>query len=298
MKSGTPTVSIGLPVYNGENYLRSALESLIRQDYDDFELIISDNASTDLTGEICQAYARKDSRIRYVRNETNLGAAWNWNRVYELGRGKYFKWAAHDDECYPSNLRRCVETLDKASSSVLLVHPRAEVIDSLGAVQGTVPDRLDVRMAKPHQRLAKLLYYFSLGVAEYGLWRTEQLRKLRPNGCLAADRIRLAEVAMWGEIWEIPEVLLRIRIHPQNALSLNKTRQQIQAWYDPRLKDRAAILPYEMAVIIEHWKSVKHVQMSASQKSLCFVLPVIIPPFRWCLRWKGWLMEGLRGVHH
>src|SRR5262245_17750978 len=99
-----PTVSVGVPVYNGERYLDKALSSILRQDFEDFELIISDNASTDGTAEICKAYADKDRRIRYHRNTSNIGAAPNYNQTFEMARGEYFKWCAHDDICYPTFL--------------------------------------------------------------------------------------------------------------------------------------------------------------------------------------------------
>src|SRR3974377_1117825 len=99
-----PKVSIGLPVYNGENYLRLAIDSILTQDYTDFELIISDNASADATQEICREYTARDCRIRYYRNKINIGASGNYNRVFELARGGLFKWAAHDDVHLPAFL--------------------------------------------------------------------------------------------------------------------------------------------------------------------------------------------------
>src|SRR5215212_2547350 len=106
-----PQVSLGVPVYNGEKYLAEALESLLQQDYADFEIIISDNASTDGTEEICRNFAGRDKRIRYYRNETNIGASPNYNRTFELARGRYFKWCAHDDVCLPAFVRRAAEVL-------------------------------------------------------------------------------------------------------------------------------------------------------------------------------------------
>ena len=105
----TPRVSIGLPVYNGEKYLRAALDCILRQDYADFELVICDNASSDGTEAICREYAARDGRIRYTRNETNIGASGNYKRVFELARGEFFKWASHDDTFHPSLVRRCME---------------------------------------------------------------------------------------------------------------------------------------------------------------------------------------------
>src|SRR5689334_17075101 len=96
-----PLLSIGLFVYNGERFIEKALDSILSQTFRDFELIISDNASTDHTGDICQAYAKRDDRIRYYRNQKNMGAGWNVRRVCELATGKYFKWAAADDMLEP-----------------------------------------------------------------------------------------------------------------------------------------------------------------------------------------------------
>src|SRR5215469_16516475 len=120
-----PRVSIGLPVWNGEKYIRSAVDSILRQDYTDFELIISDNASTDATQDICREYAAKDPRIRYYRNEKNIGASANFNRLVELARGELFKWATHDDIHMPGFLGRCIEIIDQAPSTVALVTPKA-----------------------------------------------------------------------------------------------------------------------------------------------------------------------------
>src|SRR5215472_3946539 len=95
--NAAPRLSIGLPVYNGEDYLAESLEALLGQSYEDFELIISDNASTDSTADICRRYEKQDSRIRYVRQPRNIGAGPNHNYVVRHARGELFKWAAHDD---------------------------------------------------------------------------------------------------------------------------------------------------------------------------------------------------------
>ena len=119
MLNHIPRVSIGLPVYNGEEYLAIAIDSLLAQTFADFELIVSDNASTDRTPEICREYAARDSRVQYSRQAVNRGAAWNFNRTFESARGEYFKWHAHDDVCAPTLLERCVEMLDRDRSRVL-----------------------------------------------------------------------------------------------------------------------------------------------------------------------------------
>ena len=97
-----PRVSLAMPVYNGDNFIEEAITSILAPDFDDFELIITDNASADRTEEICRAFAAKDDRVRYHRHEKNLGAAPNYNSGYELARGEYIKWCAHDDNISPN----------------------------------------------------------------------------------------------------------------------------------------------------------------------------------------------------
>ncbi|WP_081588053.1 glycosyltransferase family 2 protein [Gloeocapsa sp. PCC 7428] len=97
INNNRPRISIGMPVYNGEPYLKDAINSILNQTFEDFELIISDNGSTDRTEEICRTIASQDQRVRYYRNEQNLGAGWNFNRVVDLATGEYFRWACHDD---------------------------------------------------------------------------------------------------------------------------------------------------------------------------------------------------------
>ena len=122
-----PRVSIGLPVFNGERYLAPAIGSVLGQDFRDLELIVCDNASTDRTPEICAAYARRDARVRYVRNPRNLGAGPNYDRCFRLARGEYFKWAAHDDRLAPDYLSRTVAALDAAPGAVLCTTGVAEI---------------------------------------------------------------------------------------------------------------------------------------------------------------------------
>src|SRR2546423_5606272 len=118
-----PKVSIGVPVYNGARYLERALGSLAAQDLDDFDVVICDNASSDETEEICKSYVSKDTRFKYYRNQENIGPARNFNRVFELSQGDFFKWAAYDDECHPSMLRKCWMALANAGPEATLAYP-------------------------------------------------------------------------------------------------------------------------------------------------------------------------------
>lgn len=229
-----PRVSIGLPVYNGANYLAEALDSLLAQDFGDFEVLLSDNASTDATAEICAEYAARDARIHWTRNETNLGAARNYNRTFELARGEYFKWAAHDDRLAPSYLRRCVETLDAAPPSVVLCYPQTVLIDASGRESGLHPDRLDIRDPEPHARLNRFMRYVGQCNPVMGLMRSSALRRtglIRTH--IGSDMTLLAELALAGEFWEVPEPLFYRRIHELSSRQGRLSLREVAKWFDP-----------------------------------------------------------------
>ena len=124
-----PRVSIGMPVFNGEAFVSQAIQSLLEQTYVDFELIISDNASTDSTERICRKYALQDSRIRYVRNSENVGLESNFQRVFDLSQGEFFMWAAHDDLWEPEFIEELVELLER-SPDAALAFCRFDIIDA------------------------------------------------------------------------------------------------------------------------------------------------------------------------
>src|SRR6516225_9483787 len=97
MTTRSPQVTVCLPVYNGQNYVGDAIRSVLGQTFEDFELVISDNASTDGTAEICRRAAARDPRVRYFRADTNRGLAWNHNHAFALAGGRYVMWMGHDD---------------------------------------------------------------------------------------------------------------------------------------------------------------------------------------------------------
>ena len=131
--SAVPRLSIGLPVYNGAGLISESIEALLGQSYEDFELIISDNASTDGTGDICRGYAKRDPRIRYIRQPQNIGLNPNHNFVVRQARGELFKMASHDDLYARDLLKRCIDALDEKPEAVL-AHAREARIDKSGNV--------------------------------------------------------------------------------------------------------------------------------------------------------------------
>src|SRR5262249_2568633 len=106
-----PSVSICLPVYNGENYVKQAIASILTQTFGDFELVISDNASSDATQDICQSAAQGDRRVHYHRSDINRGLVGNFNRLAQLANGDYLVWIGHDDVMAKEFIGRCVEAL-------------------------------------------------------------------------------------------------------------------------------------------------------------------------------------------
>ena len=179
----TPLVSIGLPVRDGAEFLEETLRSLLDQTHSDFELILSDNASVDRTPEIARRFAERDPRIRYHRFDENVGAARNYNHVFAMARGRFFKWAAHDDLCLPGFLEQCVEEFARTPAAVV-VYPRVELINARGEVTGTDDPALIVADGRPHVRLRNFFQKIRLANPVFGLMRTDALRQTRLIGSL------------------------------------------------------------------------------------------------------------------
>jgi len=219
MTNNSPRLSIGLPVYNGEKFVREAIESLLAQSFEDFELIICDNASTDTTEEICRAYAALDLRIRYYRNETNIGCAPNFNRVFELSSGEYFKWAASDDLHAEDFLARCIEILDQ-DPTVILCHSQTYLIDEESNFFRRYNISLKTDSPKPQERFHELLAKH-LSYQCYGVIRASALKIVPPMGSYGlADGIFLLRLGLIGKFYEISDRLFFARIHPQQSMSL------------------------------------------------------------------------------
>jgi glycosyltransferase involved in cell wall biosynthesis len=227
-----PRVSIGLPVYNGESQLPHALDSLLAQSLEDFEVVISDNASTDATETICRDYAARDSRIRYHRGETNRGAAWNFNHVLAISGGRYFKWASSNDIHAPHYLSRCVEILE-ARSEVVLCYPKSRLIDEEGAVLRDYEDNLHLPWPEPARRFAAFRERVSLCNAIFGLIRPEILRRTGGLGSYpGSDEVLLGELSLYGQFFEVPERLFYRRLEQQNVIR-NQSVENWQEFFDP-----------------------------------------------------------------
>jgi glycosyltransferase involved in cell wall biosynthesis len=286
----TPLVSIGLPVYNGEKFLRYALDSILAQTFTDFELIISDNASTDATRAICEEYAARDPRVRYFRNERNMGASYNYNRVTELSRGKYIRHASYDDVLAPTNIERCVEVME-ADDGIALCYPQMSRIDEEGHVIDTFTDSLDLPDDDPvlrWRRFHDLCDADKMCDPVFGLFRGSVLKATPVLGRFAsADVILLAEVALRGRVHEVREVLFFERWHAGTSVNANRTPDDRAAWFDPDVRGRWENHLPHYRWLREYIAIIGRAPLSPWQKLSCFAVLV-----RWVRKNKHGLVLG------
>lgn len=236
-----PRLSIGLPVYNAEKYLADCLRNLLDQSFSDFELIISDNGSTDRTREICERAAAGDARVRYHRGESNRGASWNFNRALELARAPYFKWAAYDDRISQGFLEAAVTALD-ARPGIILAYGNTVIIDAEGKEVENRPDGIAIVGERPAVRLREYLHKVGYTNAIYGVMRTETLRHTSGLGAYpGSDVVLLGELAVLGRFEEILSITFYRRIHPQASAPSNPSLSQLAAWWKPGSSGRLVL---------------------------------------------------------
>jgi glycosyltransferase involved in cell wall biosynthesis len=248
MQPRPPLVSIGVPVHNGERFLRRALDSLVSQSFQDWEAIVSDNRSTDGTWAICEEYQARDPRIRLLRQTTNIGAAANFNAVLQAARGSYFKWAAADDELHPEFLQACLAVLER-EPTLDLVHARALLIDEDGGVQAPVNSHgLTLCSTDAVGRCANLLRVCNIDSQVVmqlvmGLFRRSALLRLPPIGnYYGADLTLVFEAVLRGRVGEVDQVLLCFRRHGASSSYRRVPRAaEQQRFYDPRVANRIAV---------------------------------------------------------
>ena len=231
--ASAPLVSIGMPVHNAGRHIGRAIESVLAQTIADFELIISDNASTDGTAAIVQRYLQRDGRIRYRRFETNQGVARNWNAVMRVARGPYFKWLGGSDEMAPELLQRCVQVL-RERADVVLVFGRTRWIGDDGTPQELCEGDFAVPDATPAARFGRVVDALSTNnPINAGLIRTSALRRTRLLGNYpSSDLVLMAELALHGPFELLPQELFRRRRGP-NVSTPDRTPLQVAQMYWP-----------------------------------------------------------------
>src|SRR5712692_7642398 len=278
----TPSVSLGLLVYNGETFLREAIESILAQTYTDFELIISDNASTDGTAPICKDYQARDLRIGYHRNEKNIGAAGNFNRVFSLARGKYFKWVAHDDVYDKKYLAKCVQILDR-HQSVVLCSTDLAIIDEHGNIVKENVDKINTDAETTHERFRALLSNHHCYEMVSGLMRSEAAKLGPPVGSYGhSDGIFLTRLGLLGRFHQIPGRLFYYREHSNASHKVNTTFRDYVVFFDPTKSDKILLPRWRMG--FEYLRSISLFPLSIRERLLCF------------LHMGRWLRESWKGL--
>jgi glycosyltransferase involved in cell wall biosynthesis len=227
-----PVISVGVPVYNGARFLSRAIDSLLGQSFTDLELIISDNASTDSTREICERYAQRDPRVRYFRQPANIGAPENWNFVVRQARGRFFKWASANDYCDGDMLAKCAAVLD-ADRRMVLCYGRTRLIDDADRPVELYDGDLSVLDERPSERYGKVRRCLGLNNAQMGLIRMDVLRHTRlERKYPAGDMVLMAELTLLGPFALLPDVLFYRRMSKE-AASRFLSRAELQQFIDP-----------------------------------------------------------------
>jgi glycosyltransferase involved in cell wall biosynthesis len=272
-------LSIGLPVYNGEYYLEQALDSLLSQTFQDFTLIISDNASTDRTPEICKDYQARDKRIQYFCMDKNYGAAHNFNRAFGLASGEYFKWAAHDDIHAPTFLQQCIDVLDHDPSVVLCYPATAEINDQCEIIR--TPDiKWAFNETQPSLRFRSFLRQYHRCFEFFGVIRTRPLRTTSLLGNYAgADIVLLAELVLRGPFYQLPDRLFLRRNHPGLYKTGSPSRHQRTPWFDTS-KEGQVVFP-AWTSFFGFWKAIRHAPISRHEQWLCYVEMARRARMRW-----------------
>lgn len=234
--SAIPRLSIGLAVYNGEDYLAESIEALLGQTYENFELIISDNASADGTADICRGYAERDSRIRYFRQPRNIGGAPNHNFTINQARGELFKTASHDDLYGRDLLKLCIDALDERPE-VVLAHSWSAAIDESGTVTHIVDYPVNTGAPQAAERFRSMLFD-GWGDDEGGVIRMNVLRKTPLHQSHHfADRTFTTEIGLYGPFYMVPDYLYFRRYHSGQAGARADIRVRCSNM-DPRRKNR------------------------------------------------------------
>ena len=275
MMPDSPKVSIGLPVYNGENYLGEAIESILGQTYQNIEIVITDNASVDRTREICEKYAAVDDRVKYFRNKHNLGAAPNFNKSFEFATGKYFKWMAHDDILVPTFVEKCVTILEE-NPDVVLCYSSTSVINNKGEVIKDYDFSGRTNSPNLQQRFAALLLSSDMCYEIFGLIRSNLLAQTSLMGNFGhGDGVLLSRLSLEGRFYEIPENLLRVRSHEEQSLASyagtdkygRPDYHSYTQWFDSSKKGKL-IFP-NWRILYEFFKTPWQVHLKLSDRAYC-----------------------------
>jgi len=243
-----PRVTIGLPVYNGQDLLPRALRALAAQQLADFDLSISDNCSDDRTEDICRQFASDDPRCRYIRQPRNIGAVANFLFVLEQARTPYFMWAAHDDYWLPEFASANCSVLDSRDDVVLSVS-QMQFVDGDGDVVGLVEPGTEPLLGSARENLVKYLENPAANSRFYGIHRTEVIRKcarLR-RSIWAQDWLIMARTLKFGKHFEVDRCLFHRSARGMSSQAEKLIPQYHKSW----LFQRMPMLPFTWAMLVD-----------------------------------------------
>jgi hypothetical protein len=289
----TARVSIGLPVFNGERFVSSAIESVLAQTFGDFELIVSDNGSTDATPEIVARYASADERIRVLRHAETKGARWNFYTAFGAARGELFAWLASDDEWAPTFLERCVEALD-AEPTASLAFSHVSYVDEQGQQTGSREMVMRVASERLHERLWDVLMVWHDCLPVFGVMRRDVLARTGLIGPYASgDHLLIAEMVIAGQFAIVDEHLFRSRLHGGQSISTYDVWVDHHAyaeWFEKTAPGRVSFPQWRLTGDLV--KAVAGSGASINARLRC--VPAVV---RWAVRYRSLLRKDLhRGV--
>lgn len=234
MPTGRPLVSICLPVRNGEEFLAETAKSVLAQDHERLELVISDNASEDGTEEICRGLARSDRRVHYHRQPRDIGLLNNFTEVRRLAKGEFFKWIGDDDWLAPAYLSRCLAAFTEDPQLVLVTTQQRYV--SADGMSRTLPyHQTELRSPQPDVRFAEMLRLLNeshlLLDPLYGLMRLGVARRVPRRNMLREDETFAAAMALAGPFGHVSEILARRRTRPFTRLPILAKRLDVPRWH-------------------------------------------------------------------
>jgi glycosyltransferase involved in cell wall biosynthesis len=259
----TPLVSVGFPVYNEEASLPLALASILEQDYEQLEVIVCDNASTDATVAIAREYAARDPRVTVQESGANRGQVVNFNRCFELASGDYFTWASGHDTRLPQAIRLCVETLED-DADLVICYPRAVLQGVDGTPEPLLQGTAETRNLPPEMRLRTTVMELMTLEIVHGVIRSSALAQTRLfRRCHGSDHVLLAELSLLGGFHQLDDVLY--------------VRVQNRPWEQQEQQDRildnlgmpagaARSHPYSV-MLVEHARGAWHVSKGIAKVS-------------------------------
>ncbi|MBX2857609.1 MAG: glycosyltransferase family 2 protein [Cellvibrionaceae bacterium] len=259
----TAPVSIGMPIYNGERYLENTLDSVLAQTFSDFTFYISDNASTDKTQEICERYAAKDSRIIYIRNAKNVGAAKNYDCCFTPATSEYFRWQNADDPIEPTLIEDCYNLLS-ANPDYVLTYAKSRIIDEHGALLRDYEDNLCLQQDSASERFIRCINDMRLQNLMYGLIRREPLKRTALlKAYTSSDLNLIAELSMYGKFGEVPKRLFSRRVHPTASSYDMKDKEKLKDFWDP---SKRQLIMQAWRSVYEYFKATARAPISVREK--------------------------------